>query len=345
MEKLVRILSLDGGGIKGIMTGEVLIRLEEKIQTLTKNPDARLGQYFDLIAGTSTGGILTSLLLCPDPKDPKKHRYSTVEAVDLYRKNGRTIFKRTLSGRLPGRLAGLFGSKFYGHQMEKLLTTYFGDLRLSQLLKPCLISSYDIEQRKAIFFTSHDAKEKPQDDFLISDVARATSAAPTFFPPASTDSLSNLLHHNIDGGLFANNPTMCALIEAAKIFKDEDGELFSPDEMYILSVGTGAVKKIYPYKKAVKWGLVSWIAPIIDIMMSGASETVDYQIGKIFKILGKPDQYHRIMPDLNLAAPEMDNVSPENIEALRQAGILCADKNDELLEKIAKVLIENQASV
>ncbi len=83
-----RILSIDGGGIRGIIPGMMLVSLEQKIKKASGNPNAHLSEYLDFFAGTSTGGILISILLCPDPKDPAKPRFSAKDALDIYLKHG-----------------------------------------------------------------------------------------------------------------------------------------------------------------------------------------------------------------------------------------------------------------
>ena len=92
---------------------------------------------------------------------------------------------------------------------------------------------------------------------------------------------------------------------------------------------------------AVKWGILRWITPIIDIMMTAVSETVDYQVRKLYKNLERPNQYFRIMPELGDANPEMDDVKDGNLQALRQAGLNCAFENEDCLETIAELLIKN----
>jgi patatin-like phospholipase/acyl hydrolase len=86
------ILSIDGGGIKGIIPGMVLVEIEERLKIRTGNPNAYIADYFDFFAGTSTGGILTCLLTCPSKDDPKKPRFSAKEALNLYIENGSKIF-------------------------------------------------------------------------------------------------------------------------------------------------------------------------------------------------------------------------------------------------------------
>ncbi len=344
-ERLYRILSLDGGGIRGILSGEVLTALEKKIIEKTGNPKARLAEYFDLIAGTSTGGILTCLILCPDDHNPGYPKYSAQEAVDLYLLNGKKIFKPTISGRLPGLLSGLLGAKFESSDLEVLLKEKFGDIKLSDLVKPSLIASYDIEQRKAVFFTQHDAKANPADDFYVRDIARATSAAPTFFSPTIIPAINKDQYYSIDGGVYANNPAMCAAVEALKLFSPSENELLSPSNMFLLSISTGSIKKPYSYEKARRWGLVGWVSPLINIMMSGVSETVDYQLRKLFMSINRSQNYARIEPALGNASQEMDDVSDQNLKALSQSGISCAQKNDDLLNTIVDVLIKNQPAI
>jgi patatin-like phospholipase/acyl hydrolase len=352
-KKLIRILSLDGGGIRGLLSAHILAALEKRLnerwaqQNPGKTPDRpiQVTDYFDMIAGTSTGGILGCLLLTPDPTNPDKPRYTAEDAVGLYRDNGKEIFKKTISGYL-SIFSAFRWARFTGRNIEKLLGEKFGDLRMSQLRKPCLITGYDIEKRRALFFTQQDAIEKgDMYDFFVRDVARSTSAAPTYFPPFRSQSVEGLTNYSIDGGLFANNPTMCAVIEALKLFadKNEKGEsgLVNPADMFILSIGTGTVKKPYMYQKAVKWGLLSWVSPIIDIMMSGVSETVDYQLRKLYSSIGEGNHYFRLMPQLFTANSEMDDVSDTNIEALNQAGIQNVADFDSQLDKIVDIIMAN----
>jgi len=348
-KRLYRVLSLDGGGIRGLLSAHLLAALEQKINDKWaaqhgSPPDRplRLAQFFDIVAGTSTGGILACALLCPDEQDPNYARYSARETISLYRDYGRRIFSKTLSGRTG--VAAVRWARYSGGPLEQILTEKFGDTRLSQLLRPCLITSYDIEKRRAIFFTSHDAKEKGElYDYYLRDVARSTSAAPTYFPPHHVVSLGGLETSGIDGGLFANNPTMCAVVEALKIFgKETEGgrrRLLEMDELFVLSIGTGNIKKPYFFQKAQSWGLLPWVAPIIDIMMTGVAETVDYQLRKLYSAVQRPDQYVRLMPSLGTASDDMDDVSPRNLQALNQAGIQNAYDADSTLDKVADMLL------
>lgn len=247
MSKKIRILSLDGGGIRGIITCVILKYIEEQLQK-QDNPNAKLGDYFDLIAGSSTGGLLAAILLFPD--NSKKARFSVQEALDLYAKKGDTIFNVSLWEHIINPF-GLFNEKISQKNIEKQLDEVFGKLELKDFIKPCLITSYDIGKRNAKFFTSHDAKESLQ-NFYVKDICRATSAAPTYFEPAKIKSLYGQDFTLIDGGVYANNPALCAYAEARKIkfskeLNDEEKIDFpSINDMIIVSVGTGTVFKTIP---------------------------------------------------------------------------------------------------
>ncbi len=332
--KKVKILSIDGGGIRGIIPGTILKYLEETLQKLDNNSNLRLADYFDFIAGTSTGGILSCLYLMPDSKG--KPMYSAKQALDLYIEHGHEIFDRTILRKLTSG-DGIIHEKYSDGPLYSLLDKYFGDENLDKLVKPCLITSYDITDRKAVFFTSVDAKLDAMYNFKVKDVARATSAAPTYFQPAHIQSLNDQLYTLVDGGMFANNPALCAYAEVRKL---NFGSLNKPTakDMIIVSLGTGAVKKSYHYDKFKSAGEIEWLEPVIDILMSGNSETVDYQLRQMYLTLdSSADQadYYRLEPGLKEACSEMDIATADNINKLFQAGLSYVRDNAKELDQIA----------
>lgn len=331
-----RILSIDGGGIRGIIPGQVLVALEGKLQELSKNPSLRIADCFDMIAGTSTGGILTCLYLCPDGNTGRP-KFSATDAVDLYLEYGDNIFDVSLFRRISS-LDGLTEEKYSAAPLENILHDYFGDLALSQLLKPCLVTAYDITRRAAKFFNSQDVRDEgPARDFYVRDVARATSAAPTYFEPANIVAFDRKVYPLADGGVFANNPTMCACVEAFGY----NAKLTVPD-LKVLSLGTGSSDQSYHYSEVKNWGKVQWAIPVLDILMSGAAETVDYQMQALFTAAGCASQYLRLQanladfPDVDSA---MDNASEENMSALEDAGNKLAKDSDAELTAFARALL------
>lgn len=345
--KKIRILSLDGGGIRGILPGTILTYLEEQIQKKTGNKSASIGEYFDLIAGTSTGGILSLIYLCPD--DHGKHKFTAKEALDIYLEKGDEIFDVKLGKKIQS-LGGLSDEKYSEQVIEKTLLDYFGDQTLNQALKPCLITSYDIQNRKAHFFSSLDASSVVY-NYYLRDIARATSAAPTYFEPANITSMYGTPKTLIDGGLFANNPALCAYSEARNIdFSNILNDPEKPDKpsakhMFIVSIGTGEVKTPYTFDAFKNAGMAKWIKPIIDIMMSGNSETVNYQLKQIYNTLDENDSkdYYRLQPQLIHAESAMDKASPENLKALHDDGLASVEHYKTELDDIINKLIEHHS--
>src|ERR1019366_8894051 len=339
MANLFRILSIDGGGIRGILSGQLIVALEKKIQQKSGNSSARIADYFDMIAGNSTGGILTCLYLCPD--ENLRPLFSAEEAVDLYLQHGQEIFKDEVRKKLIS-LGGLTNEKYPVDLFKSLLEKYFKDIKLSQLLRPCIIPSYNISKRSTHFFTQHDAIKNSDYDFYVRDVARATSAAPTYFEPALVSSLSEMTYPLVDGGVFANNPALCAYAETRQHFKiNNDSKNITAKEMFIVSIGTGSEKRSLNYDVAKGWGASGWIFPVLDIVLSGATDTVDFQLQQIFESEDCSQNYIRINPKLGNAKPEMDNASSQNLEALKEAGIASAELNNETLEYIANYLVNS----
>ncbi|HOH85058.1 MAG TPA: patatin-like phospholipase family protein, partial [Bacteroidales bacterium] len=168
MAKKIRILSIDGGGIKGILPGIILEYIENQLRK-QEGDDRRLSDYFDLIAGTSTGGILTSIYLTPG--EHSRPKYTASEAVDLYIKKGHEIFDIDFWHRIQS-LGGLTEEKFPVANLEKNLKTYLGNTKLSELSKPCLITAYEITKRAAFFFNSVNGKKSDLDDFYVRDICR-----------------------------------------------------------------------------------------------------------------------------------------------------------------------------
>lgn len=336
-----KILSIDGGGIRGIIPGMLLVALEEKLKAESKNPDAAIVDYFDFFAGTSTGGILTCLLLCPSADHPTRPKFSAKAALALYLEHGNEIFKMSFFKRLRAKL-GLAGERYNSLIFEGILEKYFGEAKLSQLIKPCIISAYNIELRKTHFFRQQNAITRGESrDFYIKDVCRATSAAPTYFSVAEIYSLANVRYPLLDGGVFATNPALSGLIEVTKAFNQT-----KINDIYLYSLGTGRSRRSYDYDHFKKSSAMAIVPALIDIMMSGVAETSDFFLEQLFHSVGKDENYIRIEPEsLESIKEGLDAASPANIKKLVALGDRTVSENDSLLTRIAKLLVEeNQRS-
>ncbi len=205
---------------------------------------------------------------------------------------------------------------------------------LSNLLKPTVITAYDIKQRKAHFFRQHKAKKDPKWNFHARDVAWATSAAPTYFEVSRVKSEAGTAYPLIDGGVFANNPALCAYAEARASLPPHP----TAKDIVLLSLGTGKEKQSYSYREAKDWGPLGWAKPVLGIMMSGVAETVSYQLRQIFDSAKAPGQFLRIEPALGDASRDMDDASYENLDRLKTAGNQAVANNAQELEAFADLL-------
>ncbi|BCN31227.1 patatin-like phospholipase family protein [Anaeromicropila herbilytica] len=333
----INILSIDGGGIKGIISAMVLEKLEERLQVYSHNHNARIADYFDLVAGTSTGAILTAIYLCPDKN--RRPKFSAKDATNLYLYKGKEIFKRQPYYPL-NTFFGLFGARYTNTEFKKILDLYFGNLQIGDLLKPCLITSYDTEKRSAIFFNTVSSKKGEDREYLLKDSVLASASAPTYFNPAYIKSIRLKDNCLIDGGVFANNPALCALVEGIKL-----EEFTNMNDVFLLSVANVSTKVPYEYRKAKRWGLIGWALPILDILMDASEQTVDYQLEKIFSAIHLPNNYVRIEKEIeerNFSIPRMDDVRPESIQKLIDIGYKIVEEEKENIDRIARQLVESK---
>ncbi|MEQ8908834.1 MAG: CBASS cGAMP-activated phospholipase [Vicingaceae bacterium] len=337
----VRILSIDGGGIRGVLAGEVLKRLEDKLQAKSQDPNLKLADYFDFMAGTSTGGILSLCYLCPNEDGQPK--YSAHDALNFYMEKGSSIFDRNTWQRIKSG-DGVTDEKYSAKALEKALKETFGDTKLSELLKPCIISSYDIANGKPHFFKQARANNDIY-DFKVRDVARSTSAAPTYFEAALVENGIGTDYALVDGGVFINNPALAAYSEVRNMhFEGIEKEAPTAEDMMIVSVSTGSKAKKYNYEKAKDWGMIQWIKPVLEIMMSGNSQTVDYHLKRIYDTLTDDHKrdYHRLDPQVLTANAEMDDASKENLLKLKEDGLSYVSQTavDTELDDIVEKLID-----
>ncbi|MDG2460841.1 MAG: patatin-like phospholipase family protein [Luminiphilus sp.] len=297
-----RVLAIDGGGIRGIIPALVVAQIERKM----RKPASEL---FDLMVGTSTGGILALGLSRPGIGRPAQ--FSARRVVKLYEDHGATIFEHSLWRKL--RTAGGILEEAYSHEnLEAVLAHYFADATLQDCELPIMVTSYDIHNRKTVFLKSWHSEHMK---VFCRDAARATSAAPTYFEPKPLDAGSTQ-HILIDGGIFMNSPSVSAYAEARK--------LFPQDEIKLLSLGTGELTRPIPYHQAKTWGSALWVISLLDCIFDGASKAADYQM-RLF--LG--EDYQRLQIPLHYASDDMDDASKGNIRNLKQtAGELLANHPD-----------------
>ena len=344
------ILSIDGGGIRGVIPATVLTVLMKKLKQ--RNKKLPLHRYFDVIAGTSTGAVIAAGLTCPRPGQPGTPAADPQTLLDLYKSKGQQIFDLGMFGRLGN--AGYLNERYDAGPLEQILKDMLGaKTELKQALKTVIITAYDIRDRRAMFLSNVDDKHER---FFFWQAVRGSTAAPTYFEPALVEDIAGTEQGKtptiplIDGGVFANDPAMAAYVEGCKRGWVND--------MVILSLGTGSSNQEIPYDKAKDWGSLGWIkqgneSPIISVLMQGQSSTASYQLDRLLNpdvgafVHGAThvteknrDQLNYFRLDARLGNDgdpndALDDARPENIAKLEKFGRTLAEKHDLALEEIA----------
>lgn len=298
----IKILSIDGGGIRGIIPAILLAEIE-------KVTGKKICELFDFYAGTSTGGILTLLLNKPESM-------SASDLISFYAgDDGKKIFKHNFLTPLNYIFKG---PKYNKKGIESVLTEKLQNYCLKDVIKPVLITSYETECRNATFFCNYDCRYQ---DLYLKDVARATSAAPTYFEPLKILSKGTF----VDGGVAANNPAMCAYVEVLKLLAKEGIDSHSK-KIIVISLGTGSATNSYDYNEMKNWTPIDWIkGPLISSFFDGNSNTVEYQLKQILP----PDCYYRFQLQLpnEKGADALDNVDDKNLDKLRDLTLSYIDND------------------
>jgi len=337
-----KILSIDGGGIRGIIPALVLSEIEQETGQAT-------AETFDLIGGTSTGGLL-ALGLSKNGGGGCQEQYAAADFVDTYEARGNDIFgsaSRRETSDLESLLVSAehfisslkavnfldFGDQvapieevvlavrgmndeIYSHAgLVAVLNDYFGESLLENTRQETevMVTCYDIEGRSPVFLKSWYPTHRA---VRMQDAARATAAAPTYFEPVSLD-IGDKPHALIDGGVFINSPAVSLYAEARQMFPDEE-------DFFLLSLGTGTFTRKFTYQETRNWGKLGWFLPLLDCMFDGTQDAADYQM---HKFLGDRN-YFRLTGDLSDDNDRMDDVSACNMGSLKTVADRIIQSND-----------------
>lgn len=265
---MYKILSLDGGGIRGLFTATLIKRLNNHPQICGWLDN------IDLIAGTSTGGII-ALALAMEKNTDKICR--------LYKCKGDNIFEKDIENFID--IKNILSSAYSNESLREELYQYFGEITLGELATKITIPTFDLDDKhdfdkngsanergwKPKIFHNFEAIDSDKSR-KVADIALYTSSAPTYFPIADGF---------IDGGVFANNPSNIAIAQALS-------QKISLDDISLLSIGAGVNLQ---YIDAVNddWGAYQWLPKLIDILMEGVTGIADFQAEQL---LG--ERYNRV---------------------------------------------------
>ncbi|KAM3214695.1 hypothetical protein ACQJBY_066936 [Aegilops geniculata] len=306
---IITVLSIDGGGVRGIIPGTILAFLEEKLREID-GPDVRIADYFDVVAGTSTGGLVAAMLTAPNAHG--RPLFAAKDINKFYLEHCPSIFPPICKGPL-GWLKSMMGPKYSGQHLHKVIKELLGDTRVDQTLKNIVIPTFDMKLHQPTIFSTYDAMRDVSKNALLSDVCISTSAAPTYLPGhhfETKDKDGKTRAFNlIDGGVVANNPTLLAMTHVSKqiLMGNPDYFPIKPADygkFMILSLGTGTAKmeEKFDVAECSKWGLLGWLykrgaTPIIDSFSEASADLVDIQESVLFQALHCNKHYLRIQED------------------------------------------------
>jgi uncharacterized protein len=326
-----RMLAIDGGGIRGLIAARVIARLEDLI-TEEAGEQRRLADCFHLIAGTSTGGLLALGLSAPDPAHPGRPRLAGSDLVSLYLNDGPRIFGDRLHRLLS--LGGWIAPKHSPKQLERTLRERLGEADLSQALREVLIASYDMAQPGPYFFKRRHAREAEEPDPSMVDVGMATAAAPTYFPSRGLGGRAL-----VDGGLFAANPSVAAIVEALKR-RDEEPKDLGPKDLLLVSLGTGQHEVGRSQSEVSRWGRIGWIWPrredpaLIAAFLDGQSDAADHWADVLLNRETGERHYYRFQATLAEGTP-LDDASRRALDELSAAADRLLAERDGYLRELA----------
>lgn len=277
-----KILSIDGGGIKGIFAASFLAEIEEKC-------NGNVCDYFDLIAGTSTGAIIAAALCVGIPAE---------KIAKLYIENAKNIFP------LEKRRFKFFKGKYDSEPLKKVLQDTFQEKKVKDCKTRLLIPAFNLTTRKVqVFKTPHAEDLKFDKNELLVDILMATTAAPIFFSPYK---MSRGVY--MDGGVGANNPSMLAVIEGLTRCG------WNRNEIRMLSIG--GVEEPHPVKGTEKMGLKD----ALKIQKSFMLAECQYADNSSRILLGE-DNYTRIKAEILKGQAGLDKVDMKSLEVLKAQGI------------------------
>ena len=271
-----RILTIDGGGIKGVFPAAFLATLEDEL-------GGPIADYFDLIAGTSTGGIIAlGLGLGMTAK----------ELLQLYRDTGPRIFQRR---RFAARMIGLFRAKYTNTALRHTLDAAFGERYLGESTTRLLIPSLNLAaERVHLYKTAHHPTLIRDYKVPAVEVALATVAAPTYFPiHMSPEGVPY-----IDGSMWARNPLGLAVIEAIGVLD------WRRDDIKVLSLGCTSTQLNVSWQKRISLGASYWAARIADVFMKAQSSSA---IATAHALIGSKN-VHRISPNMSAYHFTLDGI-------------------------------------
>ncbi|XP_062228516.1 patatin-like protein 1 isoform X2 [Phragmites australis] len=305
--------------------------------------NARIAYYFDVIAGTSTGGLITAMLATPSLSNAKQPCYEAKDIVLFYLQHCPHIFpcRTGFFGwffKILHMIKMIIGPKYDGKYLHKIINDLLGDRRVKETLTNVVIPTFDVKRVKTTIFSTFKARSNTLMDARLADVCIGTSAAPTFLPAHYFETVD---HHTgascsfniIDGGIVANNPTLVAMGEITKQIRWKSKEFPETKPLdyhryLVISLGTGLPEQDIKFDAwhVAKWGIFGWLGredtmPLLNMFLHASSDMTDTHVANLFKAMGCSDQLLRIQDhNIPIEAVPVDLSTEKNLQGLVKIG-------------------------
>ena len=315
-QKIIRILSIDGGGQRGIVPAALLSRLEAE----TGKP---ITELFDVFAGTSTGSIIALGLNVPG--EDGAPRFRAQDLVRLYETQGSDIFDKGF--QYYTSLAGTLGPRYSPGNLKRVLRDHYGDTPLSEAMKPVYVAAYDLGRSMPFVFSSEDAKSSAHLDFPMRKAVRASSAAPSYFPPCHVRMSDGNKMSLSDGCFWALDPTEMVY---EQVKRDNPGA-----KIIVVSLGTGTQDVSLAHTASKTMGALAWGCPLIGHLMHTQGQLARARLVSE-ESCGRIGTYLRVNFTLDEGLGGLDDTTPENLAYLSSKAHDIMD-HDEAFAKVVSL--------
>ncbi len=336
------LLSIDGSGVRGLIPLRLLDSLKTRLSH--RGAERPFHDIFDLMCGTSTGGLIAAALSAPKPDGAKGEPAANLDELrDFFENNAREIYKPSIQGRLSRMVTnplGLLDESYDPRPLEKLLKEHFGWTSMTSAMCKLVVPAYDMEKRKAAYLANGLRTDGTRpDDHYIWQAVRAGMATPSVFEPAR---IENLTHKRedalVDGSVFMKNPVLAALSVAQELG-------WGGDDLVILSLGTGySPERAFSFTESLNWGALGWMqpsngSPLLSISADGQAAAAAEQM-EGFAAIAPNVSYFRIDGEIPPESEAIDNARPGNITILNAAADRIIRDRTADLDQIADLLTE-----
>ncbi|AHX05031.1 patatin-like phospholipase family protein [Ehrlichia japonica] len=303
------ILSIDGGGVRGIVAATILQEIEKRI-------NKPLCQVFDLVSGSSVGSLIGGALCLKNVDGTPK--YNTSDLLDLMLKYSGKIFSNSSIFSL------IVGPKYSDKNLNSVLKEIFGDVVMKDLITNFIVPSYDLYASQTVMFRSWTDKYR---DIKVSDITRGAVAAPTYFTPKKivVDNKKKLL---VDSSIVCNNPIIAAYAAAQVLYPNE--------KLCCLSVGCGTVNKDF---SGLQNSLLYWADKILFVIIDAGLDAIDYQMSRIIK---EDDTYCRISGNITYSKCDFSDASPGNIQNVKRDAQKIVQENENNINDFCNMLLSDE---